>query len=277
MNHPLRRPPVRYHGGKWRLAPWIISHFPQHRVYVEPFGGGAGVLLRKERSYAEIYNDLSRCIVNVFQVLRDQPDEFERLLRMTPFARDEFVAACSGEPQAQVEAARQTVLRSFMGFGSSAVTNKYRTGFRANSNRLGTIPAHDWCKYPDHVRHFAERLRGVIIENRDYRKVIAQQDGPDTLFYCDPPYVRSTRTGANRHEYEHEMSDSDHVVFAECVRELQGMAIVSGYRCDLYDDLFRGWERVDRKTYADGARPRTESLWLSPNILSAQPSREVAV
>src|SRR3990172_7088785 len=89
------RPALRYFGGKWRLAPWIVSHFPAHRIYVEPFGGGASVLIRKPRSYGEIYNDIDSHVVNVFRVLRDPQtaDELEQLLRLTPFARDEFVLA----------------------------------------------------------------------------------------------------------------------------------------------------------------------------------------
>ena len=85
------RPLLRYHGGKWLLAPWIISHFPAHRVYVEPFGGAASVLIRKERSYAEVYNDLDSEVVNLFRVLRAQPDDLVHAIELTPFARDEFV------------------------------------------------------------------------------------------------------------------------------------------------------------------------------------------
>lgn len=101
------------------LAPRIIEHFPEHRCYVEPFGGGGSVLLRKPRSYAEVYNDLDGEIVNLFTVARDRGDELVRLLELTPFSRDEFQQ--SYEPTDDpLEQARRTIARSFMGFGSNA-------------------------------------------------------------------------------------------------------------------------------------------------------------
>ena len=268
----LKRTALRYHGGKWRLAPWIVSHFPDHRVYVEPFGGAASVLLRKDRSYAEVYNDLSGSIVNVFRVLRDRPSEIERAIRLTPYSRDEFEATYTEDSSDPVELARRTILRAYAGFGSAAATRGYQTGFRSSSNRSGTTPAHDWRSYPDHIANLAARLQGVVIENRDYRDVMLQHDGPETLHYCDPPYVHSTRRDATRrdHTYEHEMTDDDHRQLASFLRSLSGMVIVSGYRCDLYDELFGHWRRVDKETYADGARKRIESLWLSTNIRSMQ-------
>jgi len=117
----MARPLVRYHGGKWKLAPWILSHFPQHRCYVEPFGGGASVLLRKPRSYAEVYNDLSGEIVNLFRVACDRGDELVRACELTPFARDEFIETWKPSPD-PLEQARRTIARSFMGFGSAAAT-----------------------------------------------------------------------------------------------------------------------------------------------------------
>jgi DNA adenine methylase len=69
---------MRYHGGKWMLAPWVIENMPPHRVYIEPFGGAASVLIRKKRSYAEIYNDLDGEVVNLFRVCRDRGDELKR-------------------------------------------------------------------------------------------------------------------------------------------------------------------------------------------------------
>lgn len=113
------------------LAPWIISHFPEHRVYVEPFGGGASVLLRKPRSYAEIYNDLDSEIVNLFRMVRDRGAELAKLLTLTPYAREEYGTLHDDDDP--MEKARRTVIRSFMGFSSTSIHRN--TGFRSDSNR----------------------------------------------------------------------------------------------------------------------------------------------
>lgn len=261
----MARPLVRYHGGKWLLAPWIISHFPAHRVYVEPFGGGGSVLLRKPRAYAEVYNDLDGEIVNLFRVARDDGERLAMLCELTPFARDEF--ALSYEPcDDPLEQARRTLARAFMGFGSASVSRQV-SGFRANSNKSGTTPAQDWLNYPHALRVTVQRLRGVVIENRDATACMQHHDAEETLHYVDPPYVHGTRYLNRRtHTYRHEMSDADHESLAACLRDLRGMVIVSGYRCDLYDSLYAGWTRVDGRALADGARPRVESLWLSPRV-----------
>ena len=256
------RPLVRYHGGKWRLAPWILSHFPPHRCYVEPFGGGGSVLLRKPRAYAEVYNDLGGEIVNLFRVARDEGEKLAQLCELTPFARAEFVESYEPSPD-PLEQARRTLTRSFMGFGSNSLHQK--SGFRANSNRSGTTPAHDWMNYPAALRVTIQRLRGVVIENRDALECMRHHDTPETLHYADPPYVMATRSD-EKHDYPHEMTDVDHQQFAEGIKQLKGKVVVSGYRCDAYDELFCGWQRVDKATHADGAAKRIESLWLSPNI-----------
>lgn len=262
---PLTRPLLRYHGGKWRLAPWIIQHLPAHRVYVEPFGGGASVLLRKPRSYAEVYNDLDGEIVNLFTVARDAGERLAQACELTPFSRVEFGCAyeASDDP---LEQARRTLIRAYMGFGSAGASGQ-PTGFRANSNRSGTTPAHDWMNYPDCLRQVMQRLRGVGIENRDATACMRQHDGPETLHYVDPPYVHATRNIRTRAPaYRHEMSDDQHELLADTLRGLTGMVVVSGYRCELYDRLYAGWTRIDGRAHADGARPRVESLWLSPSI-----------
>jgi len=266
------RPVMRWHGGKWMLAPWIISHFPEHRVYVEAFGGAASVLMRKPRSYAEVYNDLNGDAVNVFLVLRDPESaaELERAIRLTPFAREEFEAPLNGA--GPVERARRMIFRSFAGFGSAAANAEYPTGFRAHSNRSGTSPAHDWAHYPGELAAFVERLRGVVIEQRPAVEVMRQHDSPQTLHYVDAPYphsVRRPRKRAKKEYGEWEMSDVEHEGLAGCLHSLVGSVVVSGYRCELYDALYQGWEREDHGSFADGARRRVESLWLKPgSVLS---------
>lgn len=264
---PVTRPVMRYHGGKFKLAPWLIGFFPEHHTYVEPYGGGASVLLLKERSRAEVYNELASDVVNVFRVLQNPKTaaDLRRRAYLTPFARDEFDLAY--EPTDDpVERARRCVARSFMGFGSASVHAKHQTGYRSGSRRSNTAPAMDWTNWPSHVPAFVERLRGVNIENRDALACIAQHNHPDTLFYVDPPYVHSTRAKTNgvRQKYEVEMTDADHADLAEVLHGVAGMVVLSGYPCDLYDrDLYAGWERHTRIALADGARERTEVVWLN--------------
>jgi len=267
------RPVLRWHGGKWRLAPWILSHFPPHRVYVEPFGGAASVLLRKEPSHAEVYNDLDGGVVELFRILRDErrAAEFTRQLRLTPFARQEFLAAYqdSDDP---IEAARRLVIRAFMGHGSDSASGVV-SGFRANSNRSGTTPAHDWANYPDALRATIERLRGVIVEQRDACEVMRQHDAPTTLHYLDPPYVHETRTwmlsGKGKGNYRYELDNAGHERLLETAVDVEGMVLISGYAHEIYESALGEWRRVETQAHADGARPRTEILWINPQACAA--------
>lgn len=222
-------------------------------------------MLRKSRSYAEIYNDLDAEIVNLFRVVRDRGGELVSALELTPFSRDEF--GDSYKPSADpVEQARRTIVRSFMGFGSAAACGEV-SGFRADSNRSGSTPARDWRAYPRALVAVVERLRGVVIENRPAVDVVAAHDSPNTLHYVDPPYVHETRSDkvrgtVTRKAYRFEMSNKDHEEMAEILSGLKGSVVVSGYDCPLYRRLFSGWTRVERKAHADGARVRKEVLWL---------------
>lgn len=259
-----RRPILRYHGGKWKLAPWIIANFPAHRVYVEPYGGGGSVLLRKPRSYAEIYNDLDGEIVNLFRMVRDCGQDLRRALELTPFSRTEFLESYE-TAEDPLEQARRTLARSYMGFGSSSASGN-KTGFRANSNNSGTTPAHDWANFPAALVALTQRLRGVVLENKDAIEVMQTHDGIDTLHYVDPPYVHSTRARGNKYckkGYRYEMTNHEHRALAAVLHELKGSVVLSGYPCALYDELYAGWHRIEnRGAHADGAKYRTEVLWL---------------
>lgn len=264
---------MRYHGGKWRLAPWIISHFPPHRFYCEPFGGGASVLMRKPAAFAEVYNDIDDRLVNVFRVLRDpeKSEQLRRLLELTPFARTEFEGAYVEDTTDEVERARRTLIMSFMGFGSDSIGRGYRNGFRAKSNRSGTTPAHDWANYPPQVLAFHQRLRTVVIEQQPAIEVLLKHDEPTTLHYVDPPYVLETRSASRgRHGYRHELTDEEHRSLAHVLHHLRGMVVLSGYICPLYQELYPTWEVRDLATFADGAQPRVERLWLNPAAAAAQ-------
>lgn len=276
------RPIFRYHGGKWRLAPWLLTWCPPHRIYCEPFGGGASLLLRKTRSEVEVYNDLDEDVVNVFRVLRD-PDaalELERRLRLTPYARAEFRLA--HEPADEpIERARRAIVRSVMGFGSAGHGRTDSNAFRLSFTRSGS-PALWWAHYHPHVREWLARLEGVIVEHRDWRQVVATCDTDRTLFYVDPPYPAHTRSSlksTRRRLYRHELTDDDHRALAAALHQVQGMVVLSGYPTPLYDeDLYAGWERHETEVRADRNARRIEVVWLNPAAsaaLAAARSREV--
>lgn len=264
----VKRPALRYHGGKWQIRKWVLRYCPRRRIFTDSCGGAASILLASERAYLEVYNDLDGDIVNFFRVLRDpvQAARLTELVTLTPYARAEFRSAY--EPTDDpVERARRTVMRSQMGFGSDACNINRRTGFRCSRSSSGTAPALDFARWPSGIRAYTERFRGVLIENVDARVVLRQHDGVETLHYVDPPYVSSTRR--EKRGYLHEMTDGDHVGLADTLHSLTGMVVISGYRCELYDTLYRGWKRVDLPVIVFRAKRAIESLWLNGACVAA--------
>lgn len=253
-----KRPVLRYHGGKWLMTPWIIEHMPTHAAYVECFGGGASVLLRKPRVQLEVYNDLDDELTNLFAVLRTDADSLAEAVALTPFARTEFAYAYEATED-PLERARRTLIRSHMGHGSNGVHQS--TGLRAAGMRAGTLPVHNWQRMPEVIKATAERFKGVVIENRPAIDVMQMNDGPTTLHYVDPPYPFGTR-GAGK-DYRHELSDSEHADLLAALQALQGKVILSGYACDLYDATLGDWHRVEKEVRADKALKRTEVLWMN--------------
>lgn len=260
------RSALRYFGGKWALAPWIIPHMPPHRIYVEPFGGAASVLLRKPRSQVEVYNEIDDEIVGIFRILQDRTQcrELIRRLCRTPYSRREFERAfeATADP---VDRARRAIVRCYMAFHHSALFNPKKTTFADARHKWGGAgKSAEWASYPRTLAAVCRRLRGVIIENSDALRVIRVQDTPETLFFVDPPYVPETRDMSAR--YRHEMTRAQHEELLALLCGIKGMAMVSGYPTALYDGLLRGWRRIERRHYAAGHGPqaRTEVLWLSP-------------
>lgn len=257
-----KRPALRYYGGKFKLAPWIISHFPAHKNYVEPCCGAASVLLQKPRSPLETINDLDGNVVNFFRVLRDQPDELIRKIQLTPWARAEYelsMQPCDDD----VELAR----RFFMGNMLSISGNPRSSGLRVCKDH---VDARDRIStvldelYATAGRLISTPTSMVQIENDTYQRMITRFDSIDTLIYFDPPYVHSERTSTK--EYVFEWANEEHETASDLLRNCAGYVVVSGYACPLYTELYesRGWHRVDKEAQTNSGGKRIESLWLSP-------------
>ncbi|HEA67560.1 MAG TPA: DNA adenine methylase [Desulfobacterales bacterium] len=279
MKDAPTRPAMRYHGGKWRIAPWIISHFPKHKTYVEPYGGAASVLLRKRRSSGEVYNDLDGDVVNLFRVLRSplQREQLIESIRYTPYARSEFqVAFEPADDAGNIERARRLLVRAEMGFGSAGAT-RGKTGFRCQTHAHldrdppGRSVQMVWADKVNVLKKVATRFQGVMIENRPAMEVISYWDHQEkTLFYIDPPYLPGVRDSHTHRAYRHEMSDDQHVELLKELCALRGMVVISGYQSDIYNSLLSGWHTEGRSVSAAGNRGsvvRVERLWMNQAVV----------
>lgn len=254
-------PPLRYTGSKWQIADWIISAFPPHRCYVEPYCGSAALFFRKYPSQIEVLNDLSGDVVNFFEVLRTRTDELVRAIELTPYARAEYELSYQRNED-PLERARRFYVTTRQAFGGYA---GQKTGWRTQRNwNRGTSITSEWRRLTG-LLAAAERLKDAQIECNDALQVIRRFDTPDTLFYIDPPYVLSSRAnGRGRKRYAFEMSDDDHRQLAAVLHEVEGLVLLSGYNSDLYRELYAGWGCVSKTNTTNGNGTATEYLWLSP-------------
>jgi DNA adenine methylase len=259
--------PITWFGGKSRLAPRIIQHFPKHTCFCEPFGGSAAVLLAKEPSPVEVYNDLDGELVNFFRVLRDPhlSARLRRSLEDTPYARAEFELAQQPTDD-PVEAARRFMVRQRQSFARKGGEWSFSV---AKSQRGVSSAVRRWRAGIERLPAVHERLRGVQIEHDDWAKVMHRYDGPETLHFLDPPYIRSLRVEGG---YRHELSDSDHRELVARLLTVRGMVVLCAYNDEkIHGPLERaGWKKVDYDVAAqssDHRARRLETLWLSPSVL----------
>ncbi len=245
---------LKYPGSKWRIADWIIEHFPAHKVYCEPFFGSGAVFFSKLPSYIETINDIDGDVVNLFRICREYPEELARLIELTPFARDEF-CACYERSDDPIEQARRTIVRYHQSFGTS---NSSRNSWKNVQTYGGPRCATMWNYLPSAIMECVERLKNAQIENIDAVELIHRYDDKDTLIYCDPPYLRELR---KKNIYAHEMDDNKHIELLETLKASHSMVLISGYDSDLYNRELRGWSIDARQTTAQMGLHRTEKIW----------------
>ncbi len=228
-----------YVGGKTNLADWIVGHLPDHTVYVEPFGGSAAVLLNKPRSTIEVYNDVDGEIVQFFDVVRNHPEELAKWCRRTPFSEElheRWVQAFyEGErPDDPIERAGRFLFLRYTQFAG-----KYHgpSGFKRDTPRARASEADVWRRLPDRIPEVCDRLQGVSIQQADFRDVIERYDGPEAVFYCDPPYL--DKEGVYR------VDGFEHEALADALAGLDGYALVS--YTDQPEGLYNGWIEVTRE------------------------------
>lgn len=252
---------IKYPGAKWALANWIISHFPTHRSYLEPFFGSGAVLFTKERSPIETVNDLDDDVVNLFDWIRKDPERLAETIFWTPYSRTVYEKAFEAQ-NTETDSFQRAVdfyIRLMMGHGFRITGEK--VGWKNDvQGREAAYAANCWCKTPDIIRKTAERLRGVQIENRPALDLIDRFNFPNVLIYADPPYILSTRHGK---QYRHEMTDADHMDLLDALKAHKGSVILSGYENKLYNDALNGWHKDTVSSRTQTAAKRQEVLWMN--------------
>lgn len=256
-----------WYGGKYSHLDWLLPLLPECHHYCEPFGGSAAVLLNREPAPVETYNDIDGEVVNFFRVLRNQTNRFLKVISMTPFSREEFFNACSpnGKDVSNLERARRFFIRARQvrtGLAQTASVGRWANCKNTTRSGMSGVVSR-WLGSEEMLPYIAERLLRVQIENRPAIDVIRLYDDKKVLFYCDPPYPHEARGDSKAYGFE--MTDDEHRELAEVLHEVKGMVALSGYRCDLMDELYKDFKRHDAqsKMCHSVKKPRCETLWIN--------------
>jgi DNA adenine methylase len=270
----ILNPPLKWHGGKnafhGQLARWIVSLMPVHTHYVEPFAGGLAVLLAKAPAgFSEVVNDLHKDLTTFWRVLQSEADfpRFCRAVECVPFSEVEWEEA---QGALQNHAHADPVQRALWFFilvrqSLAGRLDTFAPLSRRRVRRGMNEQASAWLTAVEGLPAVHERLKRVAVLCRPAVEVIRQQDGPETLFYCDPPYLQQTRTAPDVYG-PHEMSEANHRELLAVLRACRGKVLLSGYPSALYDELLPAWrqhtfELPNNAAGGPDKRRMTEVLW----------------
>ncbi len=249
----LIRPAFKCHGGKFYLSSWIISHFPenyQQYSYIEPFCGGANILINKEKSPLEIVCDQDVTICQVFRAIRDEPKEFHRRLALVKYCQETFDRAVtreSGPFEDYLEhAVNEYTLRRMS-------RNGLRKAFAWSERLRGGIPeeVNSWKSALELLPVIGERFREVYIFNKPGIEVVKTFNNKNVLVYADPPHLHDTAKDSN------EMDMDAHVDLSRVLNTFKGKVVLSGYSSPLYGRLYKDWKCEKKKT----REGKSELLW----------------
>lgn len=262
---------INYFGGKYQWLEQLYKFFPQHTHFIDLFCGSMAVTLNKAPSKLDTANDLDFSVINFFNVLRDQPDEFFRVLDLTPVSRQEYKDCFPIYSEDPVDWARKFFVRCRMSFQGSGL--KENTGFNACIEISERGLSKNVAKYLSAVERLPEvvkRLKNIQIENLDYRECILKYDRPGTFFYVDPPYELRKRNYKKWYNIEF-VKDNDHIDLRDSLKSIKGLAMVSGYESDFYRELYKDWTfiKLEPKRHSmKGSKFQEECIWINYEIKS---------
>ncbi len=283
----VKRPLLRYFGGKFQLSNWIISHFPSHEYYAEPYAGAANILINKKPAPSgEMINDLNGDVVNLFRILQFE-ESYDRLIKMlesTLYSKAEYNRARSifqKGHSCHIVRAWATCVRSFMSIGveGNSSSTVWRMG-NVDLSRVGLDGrtfrncGKDWCSWRENLDVIRKRMQDVMVYQECALGFVKKMNSPECLIYLDPPYCHSTRSSKR---YIVDGTTEMHQELVEVILGSVSKIILSGYATDLYCPLEKaGWSRVEKISRANLSNDvRIECLWINPAAQVVAPQMEM--
>ncbi|MCF8335920.1 MAG: DNA adenine methylase, partial [Bacteroidales bacterium] len=256
-----------WYGGKFSHLDFILPYLPDDaKHFCDVFGGSAAILINRKPAPVETYNDIDSELANFFEMLRDYGEELIKAISLTPFSREELIKALEPDPNlTKLERARRFYVRARQTrTGLAQTSSEGRWAHCVLTSRAGMAGAVSrWLGAVEGLPEIVQRLQRVQIENAPASEVIKRYDTKDTLFYLDPPYMHKSRGDSKAYGYE--MTEKDHTELADLLKKIKGRVVISGYRTEIYDGLYKDWNRIDAptKTINSSKGKRQESLWLN--------------
>jgi len=282
-NYKKVNAPFGYFGSKNKIASKFCRELPPHNCWVEAFGGSAALTLAKPPALIEVINDIDEEIVNLFEQLRNNPEEIYRLVSLTPYSKLELEKArIFNENDNSLERARKFLVKAM--FAVNGVFGKEKGGFsysQSYSRNGKDARVNRWYNLPDRLVKVVERLRSVRIENRDGVELLKMFiNRPATLVYLDPPYLGKRTAG-----YTNDTNDNEyHLNLLKIADKAKCMVFISGYENDLYNDFLsecKGWKRKTIDTITKDVKgksySRSEEIWMNKYYLKALKSGKVPI
>ena len=274
--NPAVKPLIKWYGGKWWLKNKLIDLMPSHSNYIEPFAGGASVLLNKYPCDFEILNDSNELLIHFYTLVRDKPEFVMDALKDVEYSQSHFDKAMSilANSHSLDEKALAFFITSRMSYGGKGGWFAWTDNQKGKSGEPQEYKT--WESVKSRVPIVSARLQNVTILSKNAIYNISLWDNEDTLTYCDPPYMHATREKSSRRSYEFEMSDSEHMRLAQVLNRCRGHVIISGFESSEYDTYYAGWQKrswvvknngtLTSKSATGQSATMQEVIWCNFNI-----------
>jgi DNA adenine methylase len=247
-------------GSKRQLRDHIITKIPEHVCYAEVFTGAGWVYLGKEPSEVEVINDVNGDLINLYRVIKTNPQElFEAVWYMLPSresylqSRDALKKIADKNSVSDIERAALFYFHIKNAFGA-----KFGSGFAFSKAR----PPRAIIGY-DLLVNLRDRLARTYIENLSFERLIKHYDSPDTFFYLDPPYVKESGYVC----YQFEFTLEEHAILAKILHGLKGKFPLSYGDTKWIRQAYQGFkiERTPSVTYSLSGKPKSKTELLISN------------